>query len=175
VTSVLFVCTGNICRSPVAERIARQIAAEYGVAVSFTSAGVGAMNGAPMHPLAAETLVEHGYDPSGFGARYLQPPIAAQADLVLTMSRRQRGECQKKLPAGWKKMFTLNEFVELLPDADSIVAAANTRGWVNPNAEYLDIADPMGQPKEAFDTVFIKVEPRVRALVGWLAATSQAR
>lgn len=134
-----------------------------------TSAGVGALNGHPMHPYAAEVLIEHKYDSIGFESRYLTPRILAPVDIVLCLTREHRAACQRMLPARWKRMFTLIEFTELaeIGELDDIMGARNR---VDTNSPDLDITDPMGQPKEAFEQVFSMIEPRVRAVVDWLMA-----
>src|SRR3954470_23136084 len=68
---VLFVCIGNVCRSPVGERLlAARLPAER---FAISSAGVGAMVGYAMSRYAAEELKSYGGDPTGFAARQLTP------------------------------------------------------------------------------------------------------
>ena len=84
---ILFVCTGNTCRSPMAEAIARSVATERGLTdVRFSSAGVGAWDGAPPSDGAMLVALERGLDLSAHRSRLLTPEIVAAADLVLAMS-----------------------------------------------------------------------------------------
>ncbi|HMS02901.1 MAG TPA: low molecular weight protein arginine phosphatase [Gemmatimonadaceae bacterium] len=83
---VLFVCTGNTCRSPLAEAIARQVVAERGLAgVTVASAGTSAWDGAPASDGSLLVALEHGLDLAGHRARVLSPALVEQADLLLTM------------------------------------------------------------------------------------------
>ncbi|MGW0036418.1 DUF4012 domain-containing protein [Gordonia sp. NPDC003376] len=176
-TSILFVCTGNICRSPIGERVLRDLAARSGAQVTVTSAGVGAANGQPMHPSSVEVLTEHGYDAGGFESRYLRPQILEESDLVLSMTREHRAACQRALPAKWRRMFTLTEFVRLLgdapADAEGLSELAADRGRVDTNADDLDIADPMGRPKAEFERCFAEIEPLVGSVVAWLGGDGE--
>ena len=79
------VCEGNLCRSPLAERLLRL--RTKGSDVHVTSAGVIAAVGEPIDPLAADELVRLGGDPEGFEARRLTPAMLEDADLVLTATR----------------------------------------------------------------------------------------
>ncbi|WP_262365921.1 low molecular weight phosphotyrosine protein phosphatase [Gordonia sp. OPL2] len=176
VSSVLFVCTGNICRSPIGERVLARMAERAGVAVSSSSAGVGAMNGHAMHPYAVEVLDEHGYDATAFESRYLRPPILQGVDLVLCMTRDHRAGAQQLLPVRWKRMFTVTEFAELIDivdgsTLDEIIAA---RSRIDTNSAHLDIKDPMGRPKEDFERVFGEIEPHVATIASWVARTAVA-
>ncbi|UCZ89317.1 MULTISPECIES: low molecular weight phosphotyrosine protein phosphatase [unclassified Gordonia (in: high G+C Gram-positive bacteria)] len=172
--SILFVCTGNICRSPIGERVLTGLAGLAGVPVTSSSAGVGALNGQPIHPHASAVLVENGYDASGFESRYLRPPMLTEADLVLCMSREHRAAAQQMAPARWKRVFTLTEFAALC-DLGALPEIIAGRGRLDPNSDLLDIVDPMGRPREDFDRVFAEVEPKVEALVTWLAAPGAKR
>ncbi|MEE3851341.1 low molecular weight phosphotyrosine protein phosphatase [Gordonia sp. LSe1-13] len=167
--SVLFICTGNICRSPMGEAILRGQVEKAGLDVSSASAGVGAMNGHEMHRHAVEVLREHDYDPADFHSRYLRPPILQDADLVLCFTRDHRAAAQQLLPVRWKRMFTLTEFAELADGAtgslDDIIA---NRSRIDTNSAHLDIADPMGRPKDDFERVFGEIEPNVTTIVDWL-------
>ncbi|WP_055475177.1 arsenate reductase/protein-tyrosine-phosphatase family protein [Gordonia sp. HS-NH1] len=167
--SILFVCTGNICRSPIGERVLTGLAGRAGVPVTSTSAGVGALNGQPIHPHASAVLVENGYDAAGFESRYLRPPMLVESDLVLCMSREHRAAAQQMAPARWKRVFTLTEFAALC-DLGALPEIIAGRGRLDPNSDLLDIVDPMGRPREDFDRVFAEVEPKVAAVVAWLAA-----
>ena len=84
--SILVVCVGNICRSPVAERMLQKLLPEKKV----SSAGVGALVGNPVDGLAAKVADEHGIDTSGHYARQLTPEICRTADLILAMSEETR-------------------------------------------------------------------------------------
>ncbi|MGI8646044.1 MAG: low molecular weight phosphotyrosine protein phosphatase, partial [Nocardioides sp.] len=68
------VCTGNICRSPTAERVTRAFAVKHGLSrLTASSAGTRAVVGYGMEPTAAEVLRTLGGDPKGFRARQLSP------------------------------------------------------------------------------------------------------
>lgn len=85
--NLLFVCTGNTCRSPMAAAIARRALADRGWNhVAVASAGLGAPYGAPASENAVRVLAERGLDLSGHSSRPLTPELIDWADLVLAMS-----------------------------------------------------------------------------------------
>ncbi|MXP20258.1 low molecular weight phosphotyrosine protein phosphatase [Gordonia sp. HNM0687] len=152
------------------ERILDGLAGKAGLSVTSASAGVGAMNGHEMHPHAVEVLGEHGYDGTGFASRYLRPPMLQDADLVLCLTRDHRAKAQQLLPVRWKRMFTLTEFAELADGASgSLDDTIGSRARIDTNSAHLDIADPMGKPKDDFERVFGEIEPKVAGIVDWLA------
>ena len=118
---VLFVCIGNVCRSPVGERLlaARLPADRFEV----SSAGVGAMVGYAMSRYAAEELASYGGDPTGFAARQLTPPMLEQSDLVLTATRALRSRVLAEVPGALRRTFTILEFAALLEHAEGDTAA----------------------------------------------------
>jgi protein-tyrosine-phosphatase len=86
-THVLFVCTGNTCRSPMAEGLLREAAAARGLEqVSVASAGTGAWDGAPVSEGAYLVGLENGLDLSNHRARLLTRELVRSADLILVMS-----------------------------------------------------------------------------------------
>lgn len=83
---LLFVCTGNTCRSPLAEGIARHLIAQRGLLdIVASSAGTNAWPGAPASDGALLVGLEHGVDLNTHRARPLSPQIVADADIILTM------------------------------------------------------------------------------------------
>ncbi len=84
---MLFLCTGNICRSPMAAAIARRLIEERGLAgIEVSSAGTAAWDGAPASEGAYLIALERGLDVSAHRARQLTTDLVAAADLVLGMS-----------------------------------------------------------------------------------------
>lgn len=85
--NVIFVCWGNICRSPIAERVAERYAAEAGLdGVRFTSAATSTEElGEPMDPRAADVLQRHGYRAGDHVAHQIQREELETADLVIAM------------------------------------------------------------------------------------------
>jgi protein-tyrosine-phosphatase len=91
VLRVVLVCTGNTCRSPLAEALLRQALLAHAVAdVEVSSAGTGAWEGAPASEGAYLVALEHGLDLSGHRARLLTAEVIAESDLILTMARHHR-------------------------------------------------------------------------------------
>jgi protein-tyrosine phosphatase len=121
---LLFVCFGNVCRSPVAERLALAWAEEALAAspeltqLTIGSAGLGAGEGRPMDPLSARALTVLGGDAEGFRSRPFSSHLAQDADLVLTMTRDQRRTVLTAAPLGLRRTFTLREAAALLPLVD---------------------------------------------------------
>ena len=88
---VLFVCTGNTCRSPLAEALLRRLLDERRIeGITVASAGTGAWAGAPASEGSYLVALEDGVDLSAHRAQILTPELASSADLMLTMSRSHR-------------------------------------------------------------------------------------
>lgn len=170
---ILVVCTGNICRSPFAERLLRARLGERlgadATRIEVASAGTWGLVGEAMMPEAAETLRRYGGDPEGFAACALAEPQIEAADLVLGLTREHRGSVVTMVPRAASKTVTLLEYARLLggvtnddlgyagPDPverfRAITAAAfGRRGYVpidDPSDD--DVPDPFGGPMSAYE------------------------
>lgn len=178
---VLTVCTGNICRSPLLERLLqKELDRAWGPGThEVTSAGTHALVDYPMDERAAAVLRTLGGSPEGFVARRLVPSLVAQADLVLTATKDHRAMVVRAHPQAVRYALTFREFAALaqdltdeelpgreLPPAQRLRALSTPlmarRGQV-PVPEF-DIADPFRRP----DEVYQQMEEQVRA--AWPAA-----
>jgi len=121
---ILFVCTGNLCRSPFAERLATDWArtmlasSPEALNVHIESAGLVATPGQEMDPHTVAALRRHGITSDGFRSQSLTKELAQTADLVITMTREQRRAVLELEPRGLRKTFTLTEAADLLGGAD---------------------------------------------------------
>jgi protein-tyrosine phosphatase len=192
---ILMVCTGNICRSPVMERllVARlreQLGPEDAARFSISSGGTWAMDGAPMSPQAAETLVSLGGDPSEFAGRDLTAEMLQEADLILTATREHRRLVVTSEPRAAARTLTLREFARLLgpvTPADiarrltsddpvermtAVVAAAlGQRGLVPVGAAADDdIADPYGRDRSAYLRAASEIDAALSVVMALLVA-----
>ncbi|GAA4752505.1 low molecular weight phosphatase family protein [Modestobacter marinus] len=106
---VLVVCTGNVCRSPVAEALLREQLGPV-ADVTVASAGLSALTGAGLDAGAAAALGDPLPD---FRARQVTPEGVSEADLVLTMTRVHRSELVQQAPLALRRTFSLREFAAL--------------------------------------------------------------
>ncbi|MGW0547229.1 arsenate reductase/protein-tyrosine-phosphatase family protein [Streptomyces altiplanensis] len=196
---ILHVSTGNVCRSPITERLTRHALTDRlgdpltrGLLVE--SAGTWGHEGAPMEANAAAVLADFGADAAGFTGRELLDEHVIRADLVLTATRDHRAQVISMGHSAGLRTFTLKEFTRLvraidpatLPDplqdgvverARSLVrAAAALRGWLlAPSVEADEVYDPYGAPITFFrsvgDEINTALDPVVTALTGTPART----
>jgi protein-tyrosine-phosphatase len=103
--TVLFVCTGNICRSPMAEAIARAVCGDR---VTFTSAGLYALDGAPATGHAVSAAAEIGADASAHAARPVTAEIVDAADAVYVMTGEHRADLLRRVPGVETKVHLLD-------------------------------------------------------------------
>jgi protein-tyrosine phosphatase len=164
--TVLVVCTGNICRSPMAEHLLRAGLAARGVeGVEVSSAGTHGLVGEPVQEHAAAVLAERGIDHSAFCARRLDADLVAGADLVLGASREHRAAAVTLVPRAAARAFTIRELDRLLARVDPtglpadpaeraralVVAAGRQRGTAHPDRpEDDDVTDPYGGPAAGY-------------------------
>lgn len=166
---VLVVCTGNICRSPTAERLLVAHAAALGVAgLTVGSAGTRALVGYGMEANAREVLRELGGDPAQFRARQLAPALVEEADLVLTMTTRHRDRVLASAPRAMRRTFTMLEAERLLlvPAAGADLAGRlfAARGLQPSGQPENDVADPIGEERRVFEQVGAQIDRAVAAV-----------
>jgi len=149
---VLFVCIGNVCRSPLGERLLVSRLREEDFKVS--SAGVAAMVGSPMTPEAAGHLVSYGGSAEEFLARQLIPRTVNESDLVLTATKAIRSRVLEDSPGALRRTFTVLELAALLDvvptdgDPAALVRSAAEERSRAALDDY-DIPDPFGRGDEA--------------------------
>lgn len=130
---ILVVCTGNICRSPLA---AAMLQAQHPQR-HLHSAGLAALVDAPADPTARELAAADGYDLEGHRARSLTREMLQQADLVLVMSESQRHAVGKLSPEALGKTLRLGQWLKQ-----------------DEGDQGRDIPDPYRKSREAFEQIY---------------------
>lgn len=137
---VLIVCVGNICRSPTAEFLLRhRLAGDRAV---VESAGLAALAGNPIDPMAEAVLLDHGLTAATHIARQISPALIDAADIVLAMDKRHVSAIHAHAPHARGKTFLLGR-------------------WQGDAA----IPDPYGKPRVAFEQAYDMLD---EAVASWI-------
>ena len=184
---ILTVCSGNICRSPLAEQLLRVGLASW-PEVTVASAGTIGLTGQGMPDEAADLSRHFGGEPSGHVARVLTAEHLSEASLVFAMSREHRRAIVELFPRAIRYTFTIREFARLVSgvndeDLDDAAAlplhdvvgrfstlvgfAASQRGAVSPpeSPDDDDVVDPYRRSDEVYAESARQLVPAVNDVV----------
>ena len=171
---VLFVCTGNICRSPTAEALARrELARHPGVPIQVSSAGSHALEGNPAASRSMLAASRRGASLERHFARELTRRRVRRADLVLCMAAEHRPFVLSHDRSAADRTFLLATFARVAGEWDWL--ATSPAGLVALAAEHAreqdgdDIDDPLGQPTEAYAACAERLDGLVSTVIAALA------
>ncbi|MEA3179213.1 MAG: low molecular weight protein-tyrosine phosphatase [Gammaproteobacteria bacterium] len=139
---ILFVCLGNICRSPTAEIVFREIAAREApdLRLEIDSAGTAGYHiGSPPDSRTRQAALRRGYDMSAIRARVVEPQDFGRFDLILAMDRQNFDTLQQRAPASAHRRIRL--FLEFAPDAETKEVPDPYYGGPNGFEEVLDLVE----------------------------------
>lgn len=188
---ILFVCTGNTCRSPMAEGLLRKLAKERGIDLAVQSAGVSAIPGSSISRHAAAILQDEGIR-DAFESSQITEQLVAWADLVLTLTGGHKRHLLQFFPEAVTKTYTLKEYVHNeesvtadIKELDSLYADAELSIALGgePNTTDLqriieirqripsfDISDPFGGAREDYELAAAEIRTALFSLLDKLEA-----
>lgn len=179
---ILTVCTGNICRSPMAERLLQAgLDERFPGQFIVESAGTGALVGNPIDPQVAGFIRELGGTAENFSARQLTPDILKGQDLVLALTREHRSRVVEMAPVMLRRTFTLREFSRIVPmlQLDESLQAADRWRAAIPKALRArsahdaapgddDVVDPYRRGDDVYRLMSRQVAPALRPILNIL-------
>lgn len=187
---LLTVCTGNICRSPFAERMLQtELESLHPGLFQVRSAGTGALVGHSMEDQSADLLTAFGGSSDGFASRQLVPAILADTDLVLAMTVAHRGAVVQMSPRLLKRSYTMVELGRILrtirrSGTDKVttgnspeqvkqrwqqlpVLAAEFRSQSKPSTAGDDVVDPYRRNSETHQQMVEEILPAMEEILAF--------
>ena len=152
---ILFICTGNICRSPMADGLLNHMLRGRND-VQVASAGLGAQDGLGVSDAAVEVMAELGINTSSHVSQSLNSELVRQADFIFTMTRQQQDTIHALYPAAAEKTFLVREFEE------------------SRTGENKDIADPIGQSIDVYRRTRDQIRDALPSLIVFIDQTTTA-
>lgn len=150
VKSVLLVCTGNSCRSIMAEGILKKYLKELGKGdIEVISAGVHAIDGIGPTKETIEVMGKEGIDVSGLRSKALTNELIKKADLVLVMAAHHMDDIITRAPEAARKIHLLKQF--------GIKCEAQA-------CEDMDIADPIGKDRDFYEEVLLIIKKELKRI-----------
>ena len=183
---IMFVCTGNVCRSPMAELLLRHYL--RGSSIDVCSAGTRGLPGYPIDPSSARLMASVGIAPDAFRSRRLTKTMAEAADLILCFEHRQCAVVASLAPRKVRRIFTLTDFAGLCRACrgqgiirgltvqqrlQSVIEAAPLLHASLPPAP--DIQDPHGRSFDVFYDVAQQMNEAVAVMLLSMKRLSQQR
>jgi protein-tyrosine phosphatase len=154
IANILFVCTGNICRSPFAQGLFTKIVTQNELkGLAADSAGLLALPGNSVTRLAQRVAVEYGVDLSEHEAKSVSKDLVAWSDLILVMEKSQEDALLTAFPGAAGRVLLLRYFARF---------GSRRRG----------IADPYGLDYDAYRFCFLDIEDAVSGLIQYLSGRS---
>jgi RpiB/LacA/LacB family sugar-phosphate isomerase len=150
--TILIVCTGNVCRSPMAEALLQHMTRDK-ADLRVMSAGLGALDGMPASDYAVEAVSEKGLDLTRFRSAMLRAEMVQRADFIFTMTRQQQETLQTLYPQAAEKTFILREFEDVAPGLSK------------------DIQDPIGMPLAAYRRTRDQIEKALDKVIEFIRQT----
>ncbi len=171
---VLFVCTANICRSPLASALFAKAAHEMGTPGALSASAGFLEGGRPVHEHVVTILDGLAVDVSRKQSQKLSPDLVEKADLILTMTSEHARGVVSRFPRAISDVYTLRHFGTLVtPRPEGVSTAdwlrdlnsANRRAYLGDDA-MLDIEDPIGHPYKAFSELAVELENAINWIMG---------
>jgi len=155
--TILFICTGNTCRSAMAEGIFKKILKERtkdDSKFNILSAGISALPGMNPTPEAIKVMTEKGIDISRHIATQVKEDLVKKADLILVMSKTHKDYIKTKFTFAQNKIYLLKEFAQISEFKS-----------IQKTDENYEVVDPLGRPIEFYRTIARDLEENLENIL----------